>query len=82
MRTDDGVTSGRDQAPRWRKSHHSNPSGNCVEIATVAAGRIGVRTSRCPSGGILVFTQARFRALLAAAAHDAWGSLPCDGDNI
>jgi hypothetical protein len=82
MRTDDDATSGRDQAPRWRKSHHSNPSGNCVEIATVAAGWIGVRTSRHPSGGILVFTQAHFRALLDAAATDTWGSLPSGGDNI
>lgn len=71
-----------DTMPRWRKSQYSNPSGNCVEVATVAAGRIGVRNSRDPAGGILAFPRANFRALLAAAAHDTWGAAPPDAGNI
>ena len=82
MRTGNDATSGHDQAPRWRKSRHSNPSGNCVEIATVAAGRIGVRTSRHPSGRILVFAHLHFRALLAAAANDTWDFASGSGDDI
>jgi hypothetical protein len=62
MRTDRG--GGRQ---RWRKSTASNPNGNCVEIAVVGTDRIGVRNSRNPGGGTLVFPSAGFRELVVAA---------------
>jgi len=55
----DGVT--------WRKSRHSNPSGNCVEIAELPDGAIAIRNSRDPSGPALVCTQPEFAAFLASA---------------
>jgi hypothetical protein len=39
----------------WRKSRHSNPSGNCVELAELPDGRVALRNSRHPSGPILVY---------------------------
>jgi hypothetical protein len=55
----DGVT--------WRKSRHSNPSGNCVEIAELPDGAIAIRNSRFPTGPALVCTQSEFGAFLADA---------------
>src|SRR5262249_36252487 len=38
----------------WRKSAHSNPSGNCVELARLPAGQVAVRNSRQPRGPVLI----------------------------
>jgi len=53
----------------WRKSRHSNSSGNCVELAELADGRIAVRNSRYPGGPVLTYT----RAEMAAFIKDAKG---------
>jgi hypothetical protein len=55
----DGVT--------WRKSLHSNPSGNCVEIAKLPDGAVAIRNSRYPAGPALICPSAEFSAFLAAA---------------
>jgi uncharacterized protein DUF397 len=52
-----------DSAP-WRKSSHSNPSGNCVEAADLPGG-VALRDSRFPDGPALVFTSATWEAFLA-----------------
>lgn len=51
------------QAATWRKSSYSNPSGNCVEAATLANG-VAVRNSRFPDGPALVFTEAEWDAFV------------------
>jgi len=51
----------------WLKSRHSNPSGNCVEVACLANGEIAVRNSRHPAGPALVYTQAEIAAFLQGA---------------
>jgi hypothetical protein len=48
----------------WRKSRHSNPSGNCVEMARLSAGRVAVRNSRHPDGPALIFPRAEWEAFL------------------
>ena len=52
------------RAAKWRKSSHSNPSGNCVEIARLAGQRVAVRDSRRPEGPALVFSQAAWETFL------------------
>ena len=49
----------------WRKSTASNPNGNCVELAELAGGNIGVRNSRHPGGPMLVYTRAEIAAFIA-----------------
>jgi uncharacterized protein DUF397 len=48
----------------WRKSSHSNPNGECVQIATLPNGQIGMRNSRFPEGAVLVFTAVEMAALV------------------
>ncbi|MGH3800217.1 MAG: DUF397 domain-containing protein [Pseudonocardiaceae bacterium] len=48
----------------WRKSRHSNPSGNCVELAELPVGGIAVRNSRHPSGPVLIYARAEMVAFV------------------
>jgi hypothetical protein len=52
---------------RWRKSLHSNPSGNCVELAPVPGVGIAVRNSRDPDGPVLLYTPDEISAFLQGA---------------
>jgi Domain of unknown function (DUF397) len=58
-----GVQASLLQAATWRKSSYSNPSGNCVEAATLVNG-VAVRNSRFPDGPALVFTEAEWDAFV------------------
>jgi Domain of unknown function (DUF397) len=49
---------------RWRKSSASAGNGSCVELAETPDGSIAVRDSKDPSGPVLTFTRAEFRAWL------------------
>ena len=48
---------------RWRKSSYS-AAGNCIEMAELSDGRIGMRDSKRPQGGIAVFTRGEIDAFL------------------
>lgn len=60
---------------RWRKSSASSPSGNCVELAALSAGRVGIRNSRDPFGQVLVVTRGELAALLSAVRAGAFDDL-------
>ena len=61
----------------WRKSHHSNPEGNCVELARLPDGSIAVRNSRHPAGPALVYTGAEMSAFVRGVKDgDFDGLLP------
>jgi hypothetical protein len=48
----------------WVKSSFSFANGNCVEVAELPGGSVGIRDSRDPGGPVLRFTQAEWAAFL------------------
>jgi hypothetical protein len=59
----------------WQKSWHSNPNGECVELAALPTGEIAMRNSRFPAGPILLYTQGEITAFLAGAKDGAFDHL-------
>jgi hypothetical protein len=55
--------------PYWVKSSLSLANGNCVEVADLPGGRVGVRNSRDPGGPVLRFTPDEWRAFLGGARN-------------
>lgn len=53
--------------PVWIKSSLSYAFGNCVEVASLPDGCIGVRNSRHPNGPMLSFTPDEWIAFLGGA---------------
>ena len=52
---------------KWVKSSLSFANGNCVEVADLAGGEIGVRNSRHPEGPVLRFTPDEWHAFIGGA---------------
>ena len=48
----------------WIKSSLSYANGNCVEVASLPGGTIGVRNSRDAAGPVLVFTPDEWHAFV------------------
>lgn len=48
----------------WRKSSYSFSNGNCVEVALLPGGTVGLRDSQDPDDAILRFTPGEFAALI------------------
>lgn len=57
------------QGPHWIKSSFSFSNGNCVEVAHLPGGHIGVRDSKDPAGPILRFTLDEWSAFLGGARN-------------
>jgi Domain of unknown function (DUF397) len=55
--------------PYWVKSSLSYANGNCVEVANLPDGGVGVRNSRFPSGPFLSFTPDEWHAFLGGARN-------------
>ncbi|AWS43262.1 DUF397 domain-containing protein [Streptosporangium sp. 'caverna'] len=62
-----GMSAARLDGVVWRKSHFSNPSGNCVEVAELPDGRIAMRNSRDPEGPALIYTRGEVDAFVRGA---------------
>ncbi|MBF6453819.1 DUF397 domain-containing protein [Nocardia cyriacigeorgica] len=58
---------------RWFKSSRSDATKDCVEVAFLEAGLIGVRDSKNPSGGALVFGSSEWEAFTAGIASGKFG---------
>jgi Domain of unknown function (DUF397) len=51
----------------WVKSSLSFSSGNCVEVASLPDGGVGLRNSRHPEGPMLEFTPDEWHAFIGGA---------------
>lgn len=50
---------------RWFKSTRSSAGSECVEIAHLDGGRVGVRDSKNPHAGVLVFAPSEWDAFVS-----------------
>ncbi|GAA3126896.1 DUF397 domain-containing protein [Planomonospora alba] len=48
----------------WKKSARSAANGNCVEVARLSGGRVGVRDSKDRQGPVLIFTPGEWDAFV------------------
>jgi hypothetical protein len=58
---------GAEAGPKWVKSSLSFANGNCVEVADLSGGEVGVRNSRHPEGPVLRFTPDEWHAFVGGA---------------
>ncbi|TLF77309.1 DUF397 domain-containing protein [Nocardia cyriacigeorgica] len=58
---------------RWFKSRHSESNAQCVEVAHLGAGMVGVRDSKNPTGPALVFAPSAWDAFTAAIHNGELG---------
>jgi hypothetical protein len=63
-----------DSGSYWVKSSLSFSNGNCVEVANLSDGRIGVRNSRDSEGPVLRFTSDEWHAFLGGARNGEFDS--------
>jgi Domain of unknown function (DUF397) len=61
-------------ASYWVKSSLSFSNGNCVEVASLADGEIGVRNSRDAEGAVLRFTPDEWHAFLGGVRNGEFDS--------
>ena len=61
--------------PHWVKSSLSYSNGNCVEVASLPDGEIGVRDSKDPDGPVLCFTPDEWRAFIGGARNGEFDSI-------
>jgi len=56
-----------DSCLKWVNSSLSFANGNCVEVASLPDGQIGVRNSRDAEGAVLRFTSDEWQAFIGGA---------------
>ncbi len=60
--------------PHWIKSSLSFANGDCVEVASLPDGQIGVRDSKDAEGPVLRFTSDEWRAFLGGTRNGEFDS--------
>ena len=63
------ISPGSDHHPEWIKSSLSFANGNCVEVADLRGGEIGVRNSRDSAGPVLRFTPDEWHAFIGGVRN-------------
>ena len=71
------MTDGESVDGPWRKSKASGTNGNCVEVA-LGDDAVRIRHSQDPSGPVLRFSHAEWRAFLTEARNGEFG--PPEGE--
>ena len=59
----------------WIKSSLSYANGNCVEVASLPGGMIGVRNSRDSAGPVLRFTPREWHAFLGGVRNGEFDNI-------
>ena len=57
----------------WVKSSFSFSNGNCIEVASLSAGAVGVRDSKNAEGVVLRFSQPEWRTFLGNVRNGEFG---------
>jgi hypothetical protein len=60
--------------PQWVKSSLSFSNGNCVEVANLPGGQVGVRHSKHTEGLVLRFTPDEWQAFLGGVRNGEFES--------
>ena len=69
--SEDAPVSTASMRPAWRKSSHSACNGNCVEVAELRPGLIGVRdTKDAGRGPVVIFEAAAWRSFLESVKKE------------
>ena len=63
-------------ASAWTKSSLSHANGNCVEVADLLGGRVGMRDSKNIAGPVLEFPPEEWRAFLGGVKNGEFGTFP------
>jgi hypothetical protein len=69
MGNGNGNGNGNGRKPEWVKSSLSFANGNCVEVADLRVGEIGVRNSRDLAGPVLRFTPDEWHAFIGGVRN-------------
>ena len=64
-----------ESATHWIKSSLSYSNGNCVEVASLREGEIGVRDSKDSDGPVLRFTPDEWHAFLGGVRNGEFDSI-------
>ena len=63
-----------DSESRWVKSSLSFSNSNCVQVASLPDGGIGIRDSKNPGGPVLRFTSDEWRAFIGGVRDGEFDS--------